>query len=43
MMELWIKGIFSVLLAWDSNNNICIKGNLAVGNLLSNFHTRICV
>ena len=39
MMELWIKGIFSVLLVWDSNNDMCIKGNLAVGNLLANFHT----
>ena len=39
MMELQIKGIFSFLLVWDSNNNICIKGNLAVGNLLANFHS----
>ena len=39
MMELRIKGIYSVLLVWDDNNNICIKGNLAVGNLLANFHT----
>ena len=39
MMELRIKGILSVLLVWDSNNDICIKGNLAVGNLLANFHT----
>ena len=41
MMELMIKGIYSVLLVWDDNNDICLKGNLAVGNLLANFHTRI--
>ena len=35
MMELRIKGIYSVLLVWDDNNDICIKGNLAVAN----FHT----
>ena len=39
MMELQIKGILSVLLVWDTNIDICIKGNLAVGNLLANFHT----
>ena len=39
MMELRIKGIYSVLLVWDDNNDICMKGNLAVGNLLANFHT----
>ena len=39
MMELRIKGIISVFLVWDSNNDICIKGNLPVGNLLANFHT----
>ena len=30
MMEPRIKGIYSVLLVWDDNNDICIKGNLAV-------------
>ena len=39
MMELRIKGIYSVLLVLDDNNDICIKGNLAVGILLANFHT----
>ena len=39
MMELRIKGIYSVLLVWDDNNDICVKGNLTVGNLLASFHT----
>ena len=39
MMELRLKGIYSVLLVWDDNNDICVKRNLAVGNLLASFHT----
>ena len=39
MMELRIKGIYSVILVWDDNKDICVKGNLAVGNLLASFHT----